>query len=386
MRTISVVTTSRADYGLLRWLLRDLAADPRVRLRILATGSHLAAVHGATIREIEADGLEVHDRIEMAPASDSPSAIAKATGLGTVLFAESFRRDRPDLLVGLGDRYELLSAVTAAMLSNIPIAHLHGGESTEGAVDEAIRHAVTKMSHLHLVAAEAFADRVARMGEHPDHIFTVGAFGLDALERVRLLDRTELDTELGLPPGATLVVATFHPATLDPGAAADQAAALVSALESIEGIHVVWTLPNTDAGGEPIRQAIASFRAAHPDRCSVFASLGQTRYLSLLRHARAVVGNSSSGILEAPLLGVRTLDIGDRQKGRPCAGSVLRCLPERNAIERGLRAILVAGRAEGTINPYGGPGASARAHRILVEHPLEGILRKSFHLSDRGET
>jgi len=379
MRTICVVTTSRADYGLLRWLLRDLSDDPGIRLQVVVTGSHLSRHHGLTVSEIEADGFPIDGRIETTPAEDGASDVAMATGMGMARFAECFRRLQPDILVGLGDRYELFAAVSAAMLSNIPIAHLHGGESTEGLVDEAIRHAVTKMSHLHFVAAEPFARRVVQMGEDPSRVFTVGAFGLDALERIALLDREGLDRELSLPTGAALIAVTFHPITLQRGGAEIQMAELEAALHATEGAHVVWTLPNADAENGVIRRRIEAFRAAHPDRCGVFESLGQLRYLSLLRHARAVVGNSSSGIIEAPSLGVPTLDIGDRQKGRPRAASVVSCPPDRDLIAAFLAQALASPRKGDIVNPYGGPGASRKTCRILAEFPLEGLLHKSFH-------
>lgn len=388
MRRICVVTTSRADYGLLRWLLADLEREPEVELRLVATGSHLSRLHGATVSEIEADGRPIHDRIEMSPAVDSPSAVGKAVGLGTILFSECFRRLRPDLVVVLGDRYELLSAATAAMFQNIPIAHLHGGEATEGLVDDAIRHAVTKMAHLHFASARVFADRIARMGEDPSRVFVVGAFGLDALERIRLLDRDGLDHALGTPHGAGLLAVTFHPLTLEPRGVEEQLAALETALDAAleddARLHLVWTLPNADAGNASIRRRVEAFRDARPGRVSVFESLGQTRYLSLLRHCRAVVGNSSSGLIEAPSFGAWTIDVGDRQKGRPRADSVVSCPADAGAVGAALRDVL--GRRERAMcaNPYGEPGAARRTARILAEHPLDGILRKGFHDAGTG--
>jgi len=387
MRTLCVVTTSRADYGLLRWLLEDLRAEPGVKLQLVVTGSHLSPAHGMTVDAILADGFEIDDRIEMMLSADTPAAVAKATGLGVMLFAESFRRLRPDLVVGLGDRYELFAAASAAMLSNIPIAHLHGGESTEGAVDESIRHCLTKMSHIHLVAAEAFRDRVLQMGEDPEHVHVVGAFGVDAIERLPVLDRAAVYRELDLELGRPVVLVTLHPTTLDPGSIDAQMDALESALAPMPDLQVVWTLPNADAEGIRLRSRIEAFARNSGGRVRCPNNLGMLRYLSLARQVDAVMGNSSSGLIEVPSLGVPTINIGDRQKGRPLAESVISCGFDPGeicsaldtAMSRSFRSRLGAVR-----NPYGGPGAARKSAALLAKYPLGGILRKSFHAHGGG--
>ena len=382
MRTLCVVTTSRADYGLLRALMEGIAAEPGLRLQLIATGAHLSPEFGMTVREIEGDGFQVDGKVEILLSADSPGAIGKSVGLGLISFSDAFQRLKPDLLVGLGDRFELFAAVGAALFAGIPIAHLHGGEVTEGAVDDALRHAITKMSHLHFTAAEPYARRVVQLGEDPARVFTVGAFALDALERLPRMDRGALESSLGFRFRSRNLLITFHPPTLSPGAAEAQLEELLAALDLFPGLGLVFTHPNADPEGRALSRRIQAFVDARPERAIASFNLGQTRYLSLMREVDAVVGNSSSGILEAPSTGTPTVNIGDRQRGRLRAPSVVDCEPTREAIGAALQRVLDPGfriGLGGMQSPFGTPGAAARTLAVLRDHPLDGLTRKRWH-------
>jgi len=382
-RTICVVTTSRADYGLLYWLMREIADDPGLRLQVVATGMHLSPEFGLTVREIERDGFTPDDTIEMLLSADTPSAVAKAVGLGVISFADSLRRLKPDILVGLGDRFELFAAVTAAMIARIPVAHLHGGESTEGAIDESIRHSITKMSHLHFTAAEPYRKRVIQLGEHPERVFTVGAFGLDNIARLPLLGREEIERALGFSFLPRNALVTFHPVTLEKETSEAQCGELMAALEDTGGLGIIWTRPNADTEGRIINRLIDEFVARHPQRSAAFTSLGTRHYLSVLKHVDCVIGNSSSGLIEAPSLRTATINIGDRQRGRLRAASVVDCRPEREDIRAAIEKIRAPAFRElvsAADNPYGTAGAAVRTWEVLRTYPLQGILKKSFHV------
>ncbi|MEO6407817.1 MAG: UDP-N-acetylglucosamine 2-epimerase, partial [Burkholderiaceae bacterium] len=334
-----------------------------------------------TYLEIEADGYGIDARVEMLLSSDSATGVAKAMGLGMIGFADALDRLRPDIVLLLGDRFEILAAASAALVLSLPIAHLHGGETTEGAFDEAIRHSVTKMSHLHFVAAEPYRRRVVQLGEDPARVFLVGGLGVDAIERLDLLGRAALEYALGFALGPRSLLITFHPATLDPNGSHRQMEELLAALDALSEIHLVFTLPNADTGSRELAHMVEAFVASHP-AARAYPSLGPLRYLSCMKHVDGVVGNSSSGLAEAPSFHVGTVNIGDRQRGRLRADSVIDCEPERVAIgaalarlyEPGFRATLASVR-----NPYGDGGASARIVDVLRRHPLDGLLKKSFH-------
>ena len=376
-----MVTGSRAEYGLLRWVMEGLQSAPDVRLQVIATGMHLSPEFGMTFREIERDGFALDWKVEMLLSSDTPSGIAKSMGLGMIGFADALQALRPDLLLVLGDRFEILSAVSAALIARVPVAHLHGGEITEGAFDDAIRHSITKMSHLHFVAAEAYRDRVVQLGESPDRVFVVGGLGIDGIKRLDLMDRAALEQRLEFRLGKRNLLVTFHPATLDSASPANQMRELLAALHEMKDTHIVFTMPNADTAGRSLFGIVDEFVASHPN-ARAYTSLGQLGYLSCMREVDAVVGNSSSGLLEAPSFRKPTVNIGDRQSGRLKAASVIDCAPERGAIGAALGEALspeFARSIRDVKNPYGDGGASDRIVEIVRATPLQNAWRKSFY-------
>ena len=381
-RKICVVTGGRPDYGLLRWLMEDIRSDARLALQVAVTGMHLAPEFGSTVHEIEADGFAIDARIDVQLADDTPVSIAKSVGFGVSGFANALQQLRPDLLVVLGDRFEILAAVQAAMLARIPIAHIHGGELTEGAVDDAIRHAVTKMSHLHFAAAEPYRRRIVQMGEAPDRVFTIGAPGVDNVKRVVPLDRRAFEAAIGMELRTPAFLVTYHPVTLSDEAETDGADALLTSLDCFDESRIIFTRPNADAGGKAIAVAIDRYVAARPGRSVVFASLGQQRYLSALAHVDVVIGNSSSGLIEAPAAGVPTVNIGDRQNGRLRSPSVIDCAPDADSISNAIRQALTPefrGIAKTATPAYGAGDAARRICEILATFPLDRLARKAFH-------
>ncbi len=378
-RRIAVVTGSRADYGLLRETMKRLQAAEDVELQVVVCGMHLSDRFGATWREIEADGFATMTKIDMDIGDDSSAGVARSTGLGVIGFAAALPQLAPDIVVLLGDRYEILAAGAACTVLNIPIAHIHGGEVTAGAFDDAIRHALTKMACLHFVAAEPYRQRVIQMGENPAFVFNVGAPGLDQAQYATETDRTKVEQELGVT-GRYLLV-TLHPATAQPEADAPTVAAMLDALARLGDCAIVFTGVNADPGNSVIDAAIRAFVAAHPERARLFTSLGSARYWRALRHAAAVVGNSSSGILEAPAVGTPSVNIGDRQHGRLRAASIIDCAVDTDEIFGAVRDIL-AGRFRpdpGIEPPYGRGGASARIANTLREVDIAGAFPKRFH-------
>jgi GDP/UDP-N,N'-diacetylbacillosamine 2-epimerase (hydrolysing) len=334
-----------------------------------------------TYREIEADGFDIDLKVEMLLSSDSAVGISKSMGLGLIGFGEALQQLRPDLLLVLGDRFEIFSAVAAAMVARIPVAHLHGGEVTEGAFDEAIRHSITKMSHLHFVAAEPYRKRVIQLGEHPDRVILVGSPGIDAISRVKLLEKSELERSLGFKFGKRNLLITFHPVTLEAGAATLQMGELLSALNSLQNTNLIFTMPNADNESRAMVGMLEQFVAAHPNT-HLYPSLGQQRYLSCIRYVDGVVGNSSSGLSEVPSFKKGTINIGDRQLGRLKASSVIDCQPEQVAISDALNRLYSAEfqqTLKSVINPYGESGASQRVVDILSRYPLDTIQKKSFY-------
>lgn len=380
-RKICVVTGTRAEYGLLRWLMQGIKDDPGLTLQIVATGMHLSPEFGLTYREIEQDGFRIDRKVEMLTSSDTSVGIAKSMGLGMIGFADAYTELQPDLIVVLGDRFEIFSAVAAALVARIPVAHLHGGEATEGAFDEALRHSITKMAHLHFVAAEEYRQRVIQLGEQPDRVFLVGGLGIDAIRRLTLIGRTDLEAVLGFSFGKRNLLVTFHPVTLETATAVDQMAELLAVLAELKDTQLIFTLPNADTGGRALIDMVNQFVARNP-HAHAFASLGQLRYLSCVANVDGVVGNSSSGLAEVPSFKKGTLNIGDRQRGRLQAASVINCKPDREAIAKALETLYSAdfqANLADVTNPYGEGGASERILAILRSCSLDGIVKKTFH-------
>lgn len=380
-RKVCVITGTRAEYGLLRGVLDGLRTDPAFELQIIATGMHLSPEFGLTYREIEANGFRIDRKVEILLSSDTPVGVGTSIGLAAIGFTSAIHELKPDLILLLGDRFEILAAVTAALIAGVPVAHVHGGEITEGAVDDAMRHAITKMSHLHFVAVEAYRRRVIQMGEQPERVHCVGGLGVDAIARVDLMARAELESAIGhaLMPRNLLV--TFHPETLNQSSAGAQMAELLSALEAFNDVGLIFTFPNADAGGRELIAMIRDFAASRAN-VHVHTSLGLHRYLSCMALCDGVVGNSSSGLLEAPTLRKGTVNIGDRQKGRLQADSIINCRPERADISSALGKLLspeFSRQVQATCNPYGEAGASARIVATLKQIELKGLLHKSFH-------
>jgi len=387
-RKICVVTGSRAEYGLLYWLMKEIQDDSALELQIIVTGMHLSPEFGLTWKQVEQDGFIIHRKVEMLLSSDTPVGISKSIGLGVIGFADALECLQPDVLVVLGDRFEIFAACQAAMTHRIPIAHIHGGEITEGAVDDAIRHAITKMSHLHFTATESYRQRVIQLGEQPQRVFNAGAPGLDNIFRLQLLDKPQLEQAIGFKLGKRNLLVTFHPVTLENATAASQFGNLLKALDCFDDSHIIFTLPNADADGRVIIGMIEQYRQRFPERIASFVSLGSLRYLSALKYMDAVVGNSSSGLIEAPAFKIGTINIGDRQKGRLCADSVIHCEPEVDAIVQAFNRLFSEKFQESlkTVeNPYGNSGASAKIKELLKSQSLDGVLKKSFYDLGNGE-
>lgn len=386
-RKICVVTGARAEYGLLYWLLKEIKSDPELTLQLVATGMHLSPEFGLTWRQMVDDGFTIDRKVEMLLSSDTPIGVSKAMGLGLIGFADALNDLQPDVLVILGDRFEIFAAAQAAMNLRIPIAHIHGGELTEGAIDDAIRHALTKLSHLHFTSTEVYRRRVIQLGEQPDRVFNVGAPGLDNVHRLSLFDRAEFEKAIDFRLGKRNALVTFHPVTLENATAAEQFRQLLLALDAFDDLHIIFTHSNADAYGREISAMIEAYCQKNPQRAADFVSLGSLRYLSAMKHMDAVIGNSSSGLLEAPAFKIATVTIGDRQKGRLCADSVLHCEPNAEAIEKTLKQAFSEEfrmLLTNVSNPYGTGGASTKIKKVLKEAVLDGILKKSFYDIEPG--
>jgi UDP-N-acetylglucosamine 2-epimerase (non-hydrolysing)/GDP/UDP-N,N'-diacetylbacillosamine 2-epimerase (hydrolysing) len=336
--------------------MTECQSDPDLEIQVLVTGMHLSREHGHTFEQIEKDGFQLTARIETQLASDTNIGMAKAMGLGLMSFAEELSRLKPDAMVVLGDRYEIFAAAQAAYVLRIPIVHIHGGEQTVGALDEGFRHGMTKLAHFHITTAETYRKRVIQMGEHPDRVVNAGAPGVENIRRLSLLDRPALEKELGMPLASPFFLVTFHPTTLDPEQDRVAIESTLAALEGIAGANIVFTQSNSDPGHSGIRERLDAFVKRRPESRKMFTSLGQLRYLSAMKHADVVVGNSSSGILEAPSFGKSTVNIGDRQDGRVFAESVFSCTPTAEGVSRALAEALEAarsGRFKAMKSPYG---------------------------------
>lgn len=386
MKKICVVTGTRAEYGLLKPLIHKLFCSEKMELQLVVTGMHLSPEFGLTYHEIENDGYPITAKIEMLLCSDTAAGITKSMGVALIGFADYFETYKPDLLLILGDRYEMLAVATAALMARIPIAHIHGGETTEGAVDEAIRHSITKMSYLHFTATEVYRKHVIQLGENPLRVFNVGALGVENVKHISLMEKEEVEESLGFAFSDKTIIVTYHPVTLENMTSEEQFKTLLEVIKAHPELKVIFTKANSDADGKIINKMIDEFTERNSDRVIAFTSLGQIRYLSALKYCCAVVGNSSSGIIEAPSLGVPTVNIGDRQRGRVCAKSVINCGNERTDIEQALdRALSLSflNSIQDIKNPYEGNNTSGQIIDIISSEIEKEIqLKKSFYEVD----
>jgi GDP/UDP-N,N'-diacetylbacillosamine 2-epimerase (hydrolysing) len=381
IRKICVVTGTRAEFGLLRWLMQEIEASEALTLQVIATGMHLSPEFGMTYHEIEQAGFNIDAKVEMLVSADTASSVTKSMGLGLIGYADAYARLAPDLIVLLGDRFEIFAAAAAALIAGIPIAHLHGGETTEGAFDEAIRHSITKMSHLHFVAAQDYRNRVIQLGEQPERVFLVGGLGIDAIKRTKLMSREALESSLDFRFGPRNLLITFHPVTLEARSSAHQMSELLNALGALQDTNLIFTMPNADTGGRELAAMVEAFVATNRN-ARIYSSLGQLRYLSCMHFVDGVVGNSSSGLAEAPSMGIGTIDIGDRQRGRLRASSVINCEPTSEQITQALSTLYAPefqAKLSQVVNPYGTGGASLRIVEVLTKHSLDGLVKKKFY-------
>jgi GDP/UDP-N,N'-diacetylbacillosamine 2-epimerase (hydrolysing) len=380
-RKICVVTGTRAEYGLLYWLMKEIKSDSELELQLIVTGMHLSPEFGLTYKEIEKD-FKIDKKIDMKLLSDTPVGISKSMGIAQIGFAEAYEELKPDILVVLGDRYEILSAVISAMIANIPIAHLHGGETTQGAFDEAIRHSITKMSHLHFVATDEYKNRVIQLGEHPSRVFNVGGLGIDNIKKLKLLTKDEFEKSIDFKLNKKNILVTFHPVTLEDATAKKQFDELLLAIDELDDTNIIFTKANSDKDGRIINSMIDEYVSKNSDKSVAFISLGQLRYLSALQCIDAVVGNSSSGLLEAPSFNIGTINIGDRQKGRIKADSVIDAASCKSDIKKAFDKLYsdeFQKLLKITKNPYGNGGASKKIKESIKNFSLDEILKKSFY-------
>ncbi|MCL6589526.1 MAG: UDP-N-acetylglucosamine 2-epimerase (hydrolyzing) [Firmicutes bacterium] len=368
MRKIAVVTGSRAEYGLLYPLLKRIQGCGEFHLDLIVTGMHLSPEFGLTYQQIEADGFTIAEKVEMLLSSDSEVGITKSIGLGVIGFADTLNRIKPDLIIILGDRFESFAAAISAFIARIPIAHVHGGEVTEGAIDDAIRHSITKMSSLHFVATAEYQRRVIQLGEEPDRVFNVGALGLDNIKNSTLLTKKELEDALDFKLTDETILVTFHPVTLENNTAASQFRELLLAIDCFPNLRVIFTRPNADPDGRVIIKLTDEYVRQNHNKAIAITSMGQQKYLSTLKYVSMVAGNSSSGIIEAPSFGIPTVNIGDRQKGRVRAESVINCLPYKESIVKAIKQAFDPGfrlKCQQVINPYGDGNAAVKIMEIL---------------------
>lgn len=380
MRKICVVTGSRAEYGILRNLMAAIKADPELQLQVIVTNQHLSKLQGETYKEIERDGFAIDYKVYMADdeAPDNANSTAKSISRGVSGFADAFDALHPDLLLILGDRYEMLAVASTALIYKTPIAHLHGGEITEGAFDDAIRHAISKMSHLHFTSTEAYRNRVIQLGEQPERVFNVGALGVENVVKNDFMSKEDIENSLKFKLTDKCFLCTYHPVTLSNMSSEVQVLNLLESLDNYKDYHIIFTYSNSDTNSQIIIKRIQEYVDKNADRCMFIPSLGQRRYFSALKHMTAVLGNSSSGIIEVPSFGIPTLDIGDRQKGRIAADSVIHCGYSVEEIKSGLNKVV--NYPHKTIdNPYHKDGTCAAILNTIKTYPLENLVQKSFY-------
>lgn len=384
MKRIGIMTGTRAEYGLLKSLMQEINKDNDLELYLIVSGMHLSPEFGMTYKEIEEDGFEINAKVEMLLSSDSPAGISKSIGLGVIGFADEFQRADLDMLILLGDRYEALSAAISAMVMRIPIAHLHGGELTEGAIDEGIRHSITKMSYLHFTSTEQYRNRVIQLGENPERVFYVGALGVENIKKINLMTKEELERAIHFEIDENTVVVTYHPVTLENNTVEEQFLNLLKVLDRNPKIRMIFTKANADTNGRIVNELIDKYTAQNSERACAFMSLGQKRYLSALKYCRIVIGNSSSGIIEAPSFGKPIINIGDRQKGRICADSVINCGYTQQEIQQAMETALTKefeNKASNCRNPYEKENTAANIISVIKDYLLNDKikLKKGFY-------
>ena len=384
MKRIGIMTGTRAEYGLLKSLMQEINKDNDLELYLIVSGMHLSPEFGMTYQEIEEDGFEINAKVEMLLSSDSPAGISKSIGLGVIGFADEFQRADLDMLILLGDRYEALSAAICAMVMRIPIAHLHGGEVTEGAIDEGIRHSITKMSYLHFTSTEQYRNRVIQLGENPERVFYVGALGVENIKKINLMTKEELERSIHFEIDENTVVVTYHPVTLENNTVEEQFLNLLKVLDRNPKIRMIFTNANADTNGRIVNELIDKYAAQNSERACAFMSLGQKRYLSALKYCRIVIGNSSSGIIEAPSFGKPIINIGDRQKGRICADSVINCGYTQQEIQQAMETALTEefeNKARNCRNPYEKENTAANIISVIKDYLLNDKikLKKGFY-------
>lgn len=379
-KKICIITGSRAEYGLLKPLIDELNEEKKFKVQIIATGMHLSPEFGLTYKEIENDGLEIDEKIEILLSSDTTIGVSKAMGLALISFAEAFQRLKPDLIIGLGDRFELFAAVSSALINKIPVAHIHGGELTEGAYDNSLRHAITKMSHLHFTSTEEYRRRVIQLGENPKTVFNVGALGIDNIKKIKLLKINELEEAIGIKINKMFFIVTFHPVTLNHKTSVKYVNELLLALDEFKDYQIIFTKPNADNDSRIIIKLIDEYVARNRERTVSFQSLGRLKYLSMLKYAAAMIGNSSSGIIEMPYFSKPTINIGDRQKGRIFPESIIQCVPDKasiiEAINKGVKSNFKDNKF---INVYGNGSAGRKIKKILLETNYSNLIKKEFY-------
>ena len=384
MKRIGIMTGTIAEYGLLKSLMQEINKDNDLELYLIVSGMHLSPEFGMTYKEIEEDGFEINAKVEMLLSSDSPAGISKSIGLGVIGFADEFQRADLDMLILLGDRYEALSAAISAMVMRIPIAHLHGGELTEGAIDEGIRHSITKMSYLHFTSTEEYRRRVIQLGENPERVFCVGAIGVENIKKINLMTKEELERSIHFEIDENTVIVTYHPVTLENNTVEEQFLNLLEVLDRNPKIRMIFTKANADTNGRIVNELIDKYAAQNSERACAFMSLGQKRYLSALKYCRIVIGNSSSGIIEAPSFGKPIINIGDRQKGRICADSVINCGYTQQEIQQAMETALTEefeNKARNCRNPYEKENTAANIISVIKDYLLNDKikLKKGFY-------
>ena len=384
MKRIGIMTGTRAEYGLLKSLMQEINKDNDLELYLIVSGMHLSPEFGMTYKEIEGDGFQINAKVEMLLSSDSPAGISKSIGLGVIGFADEFQRADLDMLILLGDRYEALSAAICALVMRIPIAHLHGGELTEGAIDEGIRHSITKMSYLHFTSTEQYRNRVIQLGENPERVFYVGALGVENIKKINLMTKEELERSIHFEIDENTVIVTYHPVTLENNTVEEQFLNLLKVLDRNPKIRMIFTKANADTNGRIVNELIDKYAAQNSERACAFMSLGQKRYLSALKYCRIVIGNSSSGIIEAPSFGKPIINIGDRQKGRICADSVINCGYTQQEIQQAMETALTEefeNKARNCRNPYEKENTAANIISVIKDYLLNDKikLKKGFY-------